>query len=126
MSSSTQSGYADLRETKRRLNIPDTVDSSDNKIADNMNDADNYINTQIQIHAVTPITNPDTELVSLASSYAATMFNYWQTPVKDRNLEGMNKWEKKIQDHIVAMYGKYNPGGLGGNELFGKTTGFKP
>ena len=126
MSSSIASGYADLRETKRRLNIPDTVDSSDAKIGDNMNDADNYVNTQFKLHATVPITNPDSELVSLASSYAATMFNYWQTPTKDRNLDGMTKWEKRIQDHIMAAYGKMNPTGLGGDALFGTTKGFKP
>jgi len=124
MSSNTQSGYADLRETKRRLNIPDSVDSSDKKVSDNMNEADNYTNVQISLHAVTPITDPDPELVSLTSSLAATFFNYWQTPIKDRNLDGINKWEKKIQEHIMAVYGKYNPTGLGGGALFGTTKGF--
>jgi hypothetical protein len=124
--SSRPSGYADLRKTKRKLNIEDTVSASDIKIADFMTDADSYVNTQIGVHAVVPIDNPDNEINELASSYAATMFNYWQTPIKDRNLDGINKWEDKIKQHIVARYGKYSNSGLGGDAQFGKTSGFKP
>jgi len=126
MSSTSESGYADLRETKRRLNIPDTVEASNPKIEDQMQEADNYVNTQIKLHATTPIENPDAELVSLSSSLAATFFNYWQTPIKDRNLDGIKSWKKAIQDHIQATYGRYNPTGLGGGVLFGKTRGFSP
>ncbi len=124
--SSTASGYGSLREVRRRLNIPDTVDSSDTKIKDFINEADNYVNSQIKIHATTPISNPDAELISLSSSLAAAMFNFWQTPSKDQNLEGTETWRKYIQDHIMATYGRYNPTGLGGDALFGKTAGFKP
>lgn len=124
--SSQSSGYADLRKTKRKLNLDDTVSSADLKIADHMTDADSYVNSQINLHANTPITNPDNELIELASSYAATMYNYWQTPIKDRNLDGINKWEDKISQHVVARYGKYDKSGLGGGALFGTTAGFKP
>ena len=80
MSSNTQSGYGSLREVKKRLNIPDATKASDGKIQDQINEADNYVNNQINLHAQTPISNPDAELISLASSLAATLFNYWQTP----------------------------------------------
>ena len=124
--SSTASGYGSLAETRRRLNIPDTVDSSDEKIRDFINESDNYVNIQISLHATTPLTNPDSELVSLASSLAAALFNYWQTPTKDRNLDGIKAWKQHIQEHIMAAYGKYSASGLGGDALFGKTAGFKP
>jgi len=124
--SSTASGYGDLREVRRRLNIPDTVDSSDAKIEDFINESDNYVNIQINLHATTPISNPDSELISLSSSLAAALFNYWQTPVKDRNLEGIKAWKLHIQEHIMAAYGRYSAAGLGGADLFGKTVGFKP
>ena len=124
--SSTQIGQvADLRETKRRLNIPDSVDKSDAKIQDFMQEADNFVNIQISPHATIPITNPGPELVSLASGLAATIFNYWQTPVKDRNLSGVAEWKKFVSDHILAVYGKYSQN-LKGGDLFGKTSGFKP
>ena len=123
MSSKTQSGYADLRETKRKLNIPDSVTASDIKIGDNMQEADNYVNTQINLHAETPIANPDPELVSRASSLAAAMFNYWQTPIKDRNIDAIDAWQRKIQEHILAVYGRKNPTQLTGGDMFGKTTG---
>lgn len=118
MSAESQSGYADLRETKRRLNIADSVTASDNKIKRFMNEADNYTNTQINLHALTPIDNPDPELISDASSLAAAMFNYWQTPVKDRSLGGVNQWKATIQGYIMATYGRKNPTRLGGGEMF--------
>ena len=124
--SSQSSGYADLRKTKRKLNIPDTEQSSDIKIGDFMTDADNYVNTQISMHATTPIANPDNELIDLASSYAATLFNYWQAPIKDRTTDGLDKWENKIIQHIRARYGRYDASGLGGGDLFGTTSGFAP
>ena len=124
MSSTSQSGYAGLRKTKRRLNIPDLTTSSDGKVQDQMNEADNYVNVQINLHALTPLVNPDPELVSLASSLAATLFNYWQTPIKDRNLDGIKTWKQSIQDHILATYGRKNPNLLTGGDTFGKTGAF--
>ncbi len=124
MSSESDVGYASLRETKRRLNQSDTQTGPNQKIADNMREADNYTNVQIDLHAETPISNPDPELVSMASSLAAAFYNYWQTPVKDRNLSGIKEWKQAIQDHILAAYGKLNPSRLGGGNLFGTTKGF--
>ena len=123
-SSESTSGYADLQETKRRLNLSGTQKAPNEKISDNMREADNYVNVQINLHAKTPITNPDPEIVSMASSLAAAMYNYWQTPIKERNLSGIKEWKQAIQDHILAAYGRLNPSGLGGGELFGKTSGF--
>ena len=124
MSSESSVGYADLQEVKRRLNISDSITASDIKIAANMREADNYVNAQIQLHAVTPINNPEPEIVSLASSLAAAKFNYWQTPIKERNLSGIEEWQKAIQSHIMAFYGKKNPTELAGGQTFQRTTGF--
>ncbi len=124
MSSESSSGYADLLEAKKRLNIPDSVTASDEKIMSMAREADNYVNTQINLHAITPITNPDPEIVSLSTGLTAAIYNYWQTPIKDRNLEGMNEWKKSIQEHILAVYGRKNPNFLAGGTTFGTTTGF--
>lgn len=124
MSSESTSGYADLMETKKRLNIPDSITASDEKIMSMGREADNYVNTQINLHALTPITNPDPEIVSLATGLAAAIFNYWQTPIKDRNLSGVEEWKKSIQEHILATYGRKNPTLLSGGDTFGTTTGF--
>ena len=124
MSSESSSGYADLLEAKKRLNIPDSVSASDEKIMSMAREADNYVNTQINLHAITPITNPDPEIVSLSTGLTAAIYNYWQTPIKDRNLEGMNEWKKSIQEHILAVYGRKNPNFLAGGTTFGTTTGF--
>ena len=90
-----------------------------------MQEADNFVNIQISPHATIPITNPGPELVSLASGLAATIFNYWQTPIKDRNLSGIEQWKKFVADHINAVYARKSESGLGGGNLFGKTSGFK-
>jgi len=124
LSSESSSGYADLLEAKKRLNIPDSVSASDEKIMSMAREADNYVNTQINLHAITPITNPDPEIVSLSTGLTAAIYNYWQTPIKDRNLEGMNEWKKSIQEHILAVYGRKNPNFLAGGTTFGTTTGF--
>ncbi len=124
MSSESRSGYADLQETKRRLNLTGIQTAPNEKVSDNMREADNYTNTQISLHATTPVSPADPEIISMASSLAAAFYNYWATPVKDRNLSGIKEWKQAIQDHILAAYGKLNPSGLGGGELFGKTTGF--
>ncbi len=124
MSSESSGGYADLTECKRRLNIPESNTAPNQKISDNMREADNYINTQINLHAITPITDPDPELISMSSSLACTLYNYWQTPIKDRNLDAQNEWRKSIQDHILAVYGRKNPNLLTGGNTFGVTTGY--
>lgn len=113
--------YAQLKKVKSLLNIPDSVTAPDEKINDRMVEADNYVNTQVGVHATTPIANPDEELITLASSLAASTYNYWQTPAKDRTLESIEKWEKRIQDHILAVYAKKNPSGLS-STTFSKTA----
>lgn len=113
--------YADLKQVKQRTNIPDTKSTHDEKLAGYMSEADGYINNQISLHATVPVANPDTELISRGSSLAASMYNYWVTPAKERTLDGINHWEQKIQDHILAVYGKRNPSGLTGTK-FGKTS----
>jgi|TARA_R110000744_G_scaffold51278_4_gene110472 hypothetical protein len=125
MTSTTIGQIADLREVKRRLNIPDSESSTDTKIEDFMQEADNFVNIQLSPHAKIPVTNPGPELVSLSSSLAAAIFNYWQTPIKDRNLSGIQEWKKFVGDHVNAVYGKKSETGLGGGALFGSTKGFK-
>jgi hypothetical protein len=124
LSSESKSGYTDLQETKKRLNISDSLTASDEKIMSMGRETDNYINTQINLHALTPISNPDPEIVSMANSCTAAIFNYWQTPIKDRSLDGINEWKKAIQEHILAVYGRKNPNLLSGGTTFGTTTGF--
>jgi len=124
LSSESKSGYTDLQETKKRLNISDSLTASDEKIMSMGRETDNYINTQINLHALTPISNPDPEIVSMANSCTAAIFNYWQTPIKDRNLSGIDEWKKAIQEHILAVYGRKNPNLLSGGTSFGTTTGF--
>lgn len=126
--SSASSGYSTLRPIKRLLNIEDSVTASDSKIQDRMKQADSYIDNQVNLHALTPIDNPDEELKMLANDLAAATYNYWQTPIKDRSVEGIKSWEKRIQDHILANYGRKNPNLLTGGETFSstdRTTGFE-
>ncbi len=120
--------YAELRKIKSLVNIPDTVTAPDEKINDRMIEADSYVNTQISVHATVPISNPDQELITLSSSLAAAIYNYWQTPAKDRSIDGIKEWKKAIQDHIKTQYKKEDASGTTGDSVTlakGNVTGLE-
>lgn len=119
---SVVTGFADLKSTKALLNIPDTVGNSDEKIKTHMRDADSFVTVQVGVHRDRPLTNPDDQLISLASGLAASLYNYWQTPAKDRTLDGIQQWEKRIGDHVKAFYGQKDVSGTSG-KTFTSTRG---
>ena len=82
-----------------------------------MSEADSYVNIQVGVHAVTPLTNPDNEIISLASGLAASIYNYWQTPAKDRTLEGIKEWKNSIAEHIKGFYGQKDRSGTSGDSF---------
>ena len=118
----TTTDYADLKEVKERLNIPQTNTDSDEKIGTHMRDADSFINSQVGVHDLVPLTNPDPHLVSLASGLAASLYNYWQTPAKDRTLDGITAWEGRISNYLRAAYGQQDIAGKTGR-TFTSTSG---
>lgn len=103
---SVVTGFADLKRVKQLLNIPDSNQVSDEKIKTHMRDADSFINVQAGVHRDRPLTNPDDQLIALASGLSASLFNYWQTPAKNQTLDGIKQWEKRIGDHVRAFYGQ--------------------
>ena len=119
---SVVTGFADLKSTKALLNIPDTVGNSDEKIKTHMRDADSFVTVQVGVHRDRPLTNPDDQLISLASGLAASLYNYWQTPAKDRTLDGIQQWEKRIGAHVKAFYGQKDVSGTSG-KTFTSTRG---
>ncbi len=126
MSTPIQS-HATLTETKRRVNTNISDTTLDTKLQIHLNSADNYTNTQIALHAVIPIVSPDPELVSLTSVLAAAEYNYWTSPQKTDTLkDAITHAESRIQDHIMATFGRKNPTLLAGGTTFattGKITG---
>lgn len=118
----TTTNYADLKEVKERCNIPQVNTDFDEKLATNMRDADSFVNVQAGVHQDTPIENPDKQLISLASGLAASYYNYWQTPLKDRSIEGIKQWEKRLADHLRAFYSQEDISGHTGN-TFTSTSG---
>lgn len=106
MSQPATIGYADLKTTKQYLNIPDSNQISDEKIESHMRDADSFVNVQVGVHKETPLKNPDRQLIALASGLSASLYNYWQTPAKNQTLDGIKQWEKRIGDHVRAVYGQ--------------------
>jgi len=115
--------FSDLTETKRFLNIPPSNVTADAKIDVSRNMADNYCNTQINLHELIPLNTVPPVLVSYGSALAASYYNYWQSPDKTKLTGDVKLWEGKIQDYILATYAKKNPTGLGGGTLFGVTAG---
>jgi hypothetical protein len=85
-----------------------------------MKEADNYVNTQVGLHALSDLDNPDDELNSLASSLAAETYLHFVSPGQS-DMKAIDKYEKRIQDHIMAKYGQKSAGGTT-NNTFGKTS----
>lgn len=111
--------YFTLANVKFLLNIPASNTDVDAKINIYGAEADNYINTQISLHASSlPITitaRPQKELGNLADSLTAATFNYWQSPAKDRTVDHIKQWERRIQDFIKAFYANMSASGVTGN-----------
>jgi len=114
--------FSNLTETKRFLNIPLSIGTSDAKIDISRNMADNYANTQIDLHELIPLPSVPPTLVSYGSALAAAYYNYWQAPDKTKLVSDVKLWEGKIQDYILATYAKKNPNGLAGGNVFGVTS----
>lgn len=122
MSSTPTQVYSDLTETKRFLNIPPSNTTVDAKIDVSRNMADNYANTQIDLHELIPLDTVPPVLVSYGSALAAAYYNYWQSPDKTKLTGDVKLWEGKVQDYILANYAKKNPSGLQGGKAFGVTA----
>jgi len=122
MSSVPAQTFSDLTETKRFLNIPPSNINSDAKIDVSRNMADNYANTQINLHELVPLASVPPVLVSYGSALAAAYYNYWQSPDKTKLTSDVKLWEGKVQDYILATYAKKNPSGLAGGKVFGVTA----
>jgi len=114
--------FSNLDETKRFLNITILNTSADVKIGVSQNMADNYANTQIDLHELVPLDSVPPVLVSYGSALAAAYYNYWQSPDKTKLVGDVKLWEGKVQDYIMANYSKKNPSGLAGGKVFGVTA----
>ncbi len=114
--------FSDLTETKRFLNIPPSNTTAEAKIDVSRNMADNYANTQIDLHELIPLGVVPPTLVSYGSALAAAYYNYWQAPDKTKLTSDVKLWEGKVQDYILATYAKKNPNGLAGGKTFGVTA----
>jgi len=115
MSQAQNTGYADLKQIKMRLQISDSIKTADEKIQGFMREADSYINNQLQPFTTTPINNPDDEIKTLGSSLAAAFYNYWQSP--QGTTEGIKEWKKAIQTHVKANFFKATEEGLSDNTI---------
>jgi hypothetical protein len=113
--------YGTVALVHARLNIADSVTSVDDKIADYLEESDEYINTQLGIFEVTPPTSTPPELIALGSSLAAAIYNYWNSPEKQP--EGMKMYKKSIQDYIKAIHAKQTAEGLAGEDNILKALG---
>lgn len=122
MSSTPVQVFSSSNETKDYLNIARSNTDSDPKIQTARNAADNYNVTQTKLHASFPLTDPDPELTSLTSQLAAAFFNQFQNPRKTEMIEATKMAKEGVQDHIMATYGRKNPGGLSGADTFGVTS----
>ena len=115
--------HATLDEVKNRINVNTTVSTLNSKLQVHMNFADNYTNTQIDLHALIPLPDPDPDLVSLSSTMAAAEYDFWTSPQKTDGLrEGRSTARQDIQDYIMAKFGRKNPSLLAGGNTFSLTS----
>ena len=121
-STPTTTQYADLKEVKQRLNIPDSVTTVDEKVNTAMREADAFVNTQVGVHVTTPLENPDAQIISLASGLASALYNVWQSPAKDTVWKIVDNYQKQIGDHIKAFYAGEDISGHTG-DTFSSTNG---
>jgi hypothetical protein len=108
--------YYDLTNIKNKLHIDDV--DQDPYLSRLGEGADAYVNTQIGIHATTPISFTDNEIKELADKHAASEYLMWNSPEHPRDLYDAAR--KDIQDYIKATYGKENADGLT-DDQFAKT-----
>ncbi len=99
--------YGTRSKVKERINISDSITDADAKIDSYLEESDEYINTQIGLHATVPITAaaPKAELIELGSGMAAALYNHWN---KQGDYKIVLDYKKSIQDYIMARYGKRN------------------
>ena len=101
--------YGTLAKVHERLNIADSVTAPDTKIASYIAEADGFANTQINLHAITPIAVPDDELIGLANGLAAAIYVYW-TDAR-HPMEGIKEYKKQITEYVKANYYRANVDG---------------
>jgi len=109
--------YYTIEKIKNKLHIDDV--DQDPYVNDLGEQADSYINTQVGIHATTPIPFPEKELKALADKLAAAEYLMWNSPDHPRALYDAAR--KDIQSYIKATYGKQNDDGFTTN-TFAKTV----
>jgi len=122
MSSTPIQEYAVLNEVKFKLNIDTSDTSQDTQITVATNDSNNYIAEQTAVHATVVVAGNDPSLSSMANNLAAAYFNFWISTDKDR--EEIERWQNRIQQYIMAKYGKKSANLLSGEETIGVTSGF--
>lgn len=115
--------YYTQAKIKNKLHIDDV--DQDDYVNDLGEQADSYINTQVSLHAVTPVAFPEVELKALSDKLAAAEYLMWNSPDHPRALYDAAR--KDIQSYIKAIYGKQNDDGFT-TDTFSKTnssiTGF--
>lgn len=122
MSSDPTEEYTIEDEVKFKLNISTNDDTQNTQIKVATNDANNYIVEQTNVHATPIAAGDDPSLSSMANNLATAYFNFWVSTEKDK--EELERWQNRIQQYIMATYGKKSGNMLSGDDTFGITTGF--
>ena len=99
---------------KKRLNLADTDVTQDQKIQEFISEADSFTNTQLAIFTTVPIINPEQELISLNTSLAAALTQFWTSQTKSPDLKAIiDYYETRLAAYIQSIYGKRARDGLG-------------
>jgi len=94
--------YGTLNGVKGKLNQNTGETSNDTVLAAYQEEADEFINTRVKLMNGSAAVLTDQELDPLADGLAASLYNYWTSPVKD--IKGVQYYEQKIINFLKAKY----------------------
>ena len=97
--------YGVVDQVKGSLHIAPNITGQDAEIAKMIDQADDFINTQLSIFAIEPLNNPIPEQIRRMSNQLAIEWYYhYNTPLHP--MEGVTNVEKIIEKYFRAIYAK--------------------
>jgi hypothetical protein len=95
--------YGDLNYVKGRLHIPNSNISQDDELNRMLQEADDFIDSILQMFIPTPLAQPPDQVRRLSNKLAVEWYYHYNTPLHP--MDGVNSAKKEIEQYIRAVYG---------------------
>lgn len=97
--------YGVVDQVKGSLHIAVNITSQDAEILKMIDQADDFINTQLSIFSVEPLSNPIPEQIRrLSNQLAIEWYYHYNTPL--HSMDGVENVQKIIEKYFRAVYAK--------------------